>query len=798
MLTDLRLALRMFRRAPGFSAIAVLVIALGAGANATVFSVVRAVLIEPLPFAAPDRLVSIWPGTFLSNGDLEFARERTRTLAAIAAVSPGWSVSMTGAGDPVRWTAAKVSANLFDVLGATPLLGRTLHAGEDLPGRTRVIVLSHAAWQSQFAGDQRVIGRTISVEGAPHQVVGVMRPDFELLGRRADVWMPFPFDRSSSQWKMRAAQGIARLADGVDAGAAGTELRSLAPDWRQALGYGTEWGRDAAAEPVRATSIGETRDPLLLLAGAVGLIVLLTATNLGTLLMGRHVGRLRELGMRTALGATRARIIRQALVESGVLAIAGAAAGAIAAWLALPAFIALLPADMPRLAAIAVDVPVLATVVMVSVIAVLVFGVAPTLIADRPGRLTASLRVEIGRASGPGPAARRALHVLVVGQVALATVIGAGALLMARSLSALGNVPPGFDPERVLTLKIQPSGPDARELSRAVEYYRRVMNAVSAVPGVLQVGAINHLPLSGYNWVAPVRAGDQPLAPGSTPPRISWRMIDGPYFTAMTIPIRAGRAFTDLDGPASEQVAIVNDAFAERFFGSPAAAVGRIIQIGFGPTETASTVVGVVGSVRHTSLAEAPAPEFYRPLAQTLPVAVAVVAKTAGRPDGVAPAVRQAVWSVNRDVPIADMQPLASVLASTLGRPRLMAVVLTVFGLVGLAVVICGVYGVTAYFVRLRQKEMGIRLALGAAPADVGRLVLGQGLAYALAGLGIGLPAALAASALIRSLLYGTSPADPLTFVALAAVILAASISATLVPALRARRVNPASVLRQT
>jgi hypothetical protein len=314
---------------------------------------------------------------------------------------------------------------------------------------------------------------------------------------------------------------------------------------------------------------------------------------------------------------------------------------------------------------------------------------------------------------------------------------------------------------------------------------------------VLEVGAINHLPLSGYNWVAPVRAGDQPLPPGATPPRVSWRMIDGPYFSAMTIPLRAGRAFTDLDGPASEQVAIVSEAFAERFFGSPAAAVGRIIQIGFGQTDTPTTVVGVVGSVRHISLAEAPAPEFYRPLAQTLPVAVAVVAKTAGRPDGVAPAVRQAVWSVNRDVPIADMQPLTAVLGGTLGRPRLMAIVLTAFGLIGLTVVICGVYGVAAYFVRLRQQEMGIRLALGAAPADVGRLVLGQGLAYALAGLAVGLPAALAAAALIRNLLYGTSPADPLTFVALTAVILVATTCGTLVPALRARRVNPASVLRQ-
>jgi predicted permease len=795
MLADLRLAVRMFRRAPGFSAIAVLVIALGAGANATVFSVVRAVLIEPLPFAEPDRLVSIWPDTFLSNGDLEFARERTRNFAAIGAVSPGWSVSMTGAGDPVRWTAAKVSGNLFEVLGATPLLGRTFTADEDRPGRTRVMVLSHAAWQSQFAGDRQVVGRTLTVDGAPHEIVGVMPAEFELPGRRADVWLPFPFDRASSQWKMRASQGIARLADTADVDAAGTELRALAPEWRRTLGYGADWGRDAAVEPVREASIGATRDPLLLLAGAVGMLVLLTATNLGTLLMGRHVGRLREIGMRTALGATRGRIIRQAVVESGALAIAGAAAGTMAAWLALPAFTALLPADMPRVAAIALDVPVLATVVTVSVLAVLTFGVGPTLLAGRPGLGTASLRVA---ASGPGPAARRALHALVVGQVALATVIGAGALLLARSLAALGSEPPGFDPDRVLTLKIQPAGQDARELGRTVEYYRRVMSAVAAVPGVLEVGAINHLPLSGYSWVAPVRVGNQPDGPGSTPPRLAWRMIDGAYFAALRIPVRAGRVFTNLDGPASEQVAIVNDALAERYFGTAAAAVGRVIHIGgFGP-EIPATVVGVVGGVRHDSLAERPAPEFYRPLAQTLGVGVAVVAKTADAPDAVAAAVRQAVWSVNRDVPIAEMQPLAAVLGSTLGRPRLMAIVLTVFGLVGLAVVVCGVYGVAAYFVRLRQREMGIRLALGAAPAQVGRLVLGQGLGYALAGLGLGLPAALAGSALIRNLLYGTSPSDPLTFAALTAVILAATLCATLVPSLRARRVNPATVLRHS
>ena len=793
MLADLRLALRMFRRAPGFSAIAVLVIALGAGANATVFSVVRAVLIEPLPFTAPDRLVSVWPDTFLSNGDLEFARSRARSFSAVGAVSPGWSVTMLGAGDPVRWTAAKISANLFDVLGAAPLVGRTFSAGEDLPGRTGVVVLSYSTWQAQFAADPNVLGRTITVEGAPHQIIGVMRSDFELLGRRADVWLPFPFDRASSQWKMRASEGIARLADGSDAASAGIELRALAPDWRQAFGYGSEWGRDRAIESLSTASVGDTRDPLLLLAAAVGLIVLLTATNLGTLLMGRHVGRQRELSVRAALGATRARLIRQALVESVVLALAGTAAGVLAAWIALPAFVALLPPDMPRVAVIAVDLPVLAIVAAAAMLSVLVFGVAPSLLAERPGRL-AGLRVA---AAGPSSGARRALRVLVVGPVAVATIIGAGAILTARSLASLSQVPPGFEPDQVLTLKIQPSGADARELGRAIAYYRRVMAEVAAVPGVTDVGALNHRPLSGYNWVAPVRVSDDPIALDATPPRIAWRMIDGGYFRAMRIPVRAGRVFSELDGPASEQVTIVNEAFAERFFGTSAAAVGRTVRLTAGQAETATTIVGVVGSVRHLSLATAPAPEFYRPLAQTLPVAVAIVAKTTGRPDAVAAAVRQAVWSVNRDVPIADMQPLTSVLGGTLGRPRLMTTVLTVFGVVGLGVVICGVYGVAAYFVRLRQKEMGIRLALGAAPAEIGRLVLGQGVCYAAAGLGIGLPAALAASAMIRSLLFGISSRDSFTFILISGVILTSTIVATLVPAIRARRVNPSTVLRQ-
>lgn len=798
MLQDIRLAFRSLRQYPGFSALAILIVALGAGANASVFSVVRAVLLEPLPYARPDRLVSIWPTGFVSNADVEFLRTRGRSFSAVASSSPGWTMSMLGAGDPVRITGAKTSANLFDVLGAPPLLGRTFAPGEDAPGRHRVAVLSHGLWQARFNSDPAVLGRVVTLEDAPHQIIGVMPADFELLGRDAELWMPLPFDATSPFWKGTVSQAIGRLREGVDVETTTRELRSLIPDWQRQLAYEKDWGQGLVAAPLRDLVIGDVRRPLLVLLGAVGLIVLLTAANLGTLLLGRHVARRREMAVRGALGASAWRLVRQATTESLVLALLGAAAGLLVARATLPALVRLLPPEMPRLAAIDIDPLVLAAVCAASTVSVLLFGVAPSLVASGFSRRTAEALQPLLRlgTQTEGRASRRTLHALVLIQVALAIVLGIGAVLMMRSLVALQRVDAGFEPAHVLTLKLQPSGERYRGLGRSLAYYRRVMEQIGALPGVQAVGAINHLPLSGYNWVSTVRLDERPLPPGMSPPTVGWRMIDGAYFQAMRIPLRAGRMFSEHDTQQSQQVVIVNETFATQFFGDAPSALGRVIRTGSASGEQTPTIVGVVGNVRHRALAEEPRPEMYRPVAQSFAIALALTVRTSGPPGQSVAAVREAVWSVDRNVAIADLLPLTTLLRESLGRPRLIAMLLLVFAGVGLTIVLSGVYGVVAYTARRREREIGIRLALGAAPASVSGLVLRQGVAYALGGLALGVPMALAATGVMRGLLFGIQPRDPVTFIGLCALVAGTTVAATIVPARRARRVEPATVLR--
>lgn len=788
---DVRLALRSFRQHPGFSALAVLIIALGAGANASVFSVVKAVLIEPLPYARPDELIAIWPDRFVSNADVDFLRTRARSFVQVASSSPGWTMSLVGAGDAQRVTATKVSANAFDTLGVRPWLGRTFASDEDRPGRNRVAILSHALWQSKFRGEPAAVGHVVTLENAPHEIIGVMGPEFELLGRDAEIWMPLPFDRTSRFWTGTVSQGIARLRAGISVDATARELRSLVPEWRRALGYEQDWGQGATVAPLRDRVVGDVRQPLVILIGAVGLIVMLTASNVGTLLLGRHVARRREMAVRGALGASSWRLARQAATESAVLAVVGSAAGIAVAHVTLPALVRLLPPDMPRVAAMDIDPFVLAAVVAASLISVLAFGTLPSLAGVRPS-LQPLLRLGSQSETRAG---RRTLNVLVIGQLAVAIVLGVAAALMVRSLLALQNVHPGFEASPVLTLKLQPSNNlFGDSVARSASYYDRMFDRVAAVTGVARVAAINHLPLSGYNWNTTVTLDERPLPPGVSPPMVRWRMIHGPYFEAMQIPLLAGRSFTSHDTDDTPSVAIVNEAFARRFLDGVRGAVGRTIRTGTGRTRV--LVVGVAGDVRHVSLSQQPAPEMYRPYAQSFVLPMALVMRTDDAPMRTAASVREAVWAVDRSVAIADMLPLTTLLRESLGQPRLLATLLLVFASVGLAIVLSGVYGVVAYSVRRREREMGIRLALGAAPASVGWLVVRQGVVFAVAGLTLGVPISLALSGLLRSQLFGIQPRDPATVTGLCALVAATTVAATLFPAIRAQRVDPAAVLK--
>lgn len=790
MLQEIRLAVRSFRRYPAFAALAVAIVALGAGANAAVFAVVHAVLLRPLPYTDPDRLVAIAPTSFLSIRDVDFLRGRSHTFADVAASSPGWMMPLTGVGDPVQIITARPSPNLFDMLGVRPLYGRLFEAGDGTPGRRSVIVLGHRLWQSRFGGDPNVIGRTITLNGGPVEIVGVLQANAGVLDLDAEAWMPF--ERDTQLDAARNSLGYARLRPGVDIDTALRELRVLMPQARRETG-GAEISPEAIQlAPLARAIVGDLRTSLLLVAAAVGLLVLLTAANLGTLLLEHQIGRRRDAAVRTALGASRARLAREAVVENTLLAFGGAIAGLIGARIALPALVHILPREIPRLGEVTIDPAVIATVLAASVFTVLIFGVTPSLIA-----MPASLKPLLGEwAQSDSRGSRRLLDLLVVSQLALAVVLGLGAALMARSLWALQQVDPGFDAERVLTVRLQPGDPRYRGPGRTLAYYREVTGRVAAVPGVTRVGVINHIPLSGYDWGRTVQPDGQPALPTSSVPRFGWRMIDGDYFAAMGIPLRAGRQFANSDTANAPPVVIVNETGARRLFQTVDAAIGRGIRMKDPVGEAHAVIVGVVADVRHRSIASPAEPEFYSPVAQAFGMAMTLVVRTDGPPAAVGASVRTAVWSVDPNVAIAGMGPMTTMVRENLGRPRMLATLLLVFAAVGSAIVICGVYGVVAYTVRRRERELGIRAALGAGRGSLHALVLRQGLRYAIASIIVGLPAALAVGRLMRGLLYGVQPHDAVTVAALCAAVVATTLLAATVPAVRAGRVDPAKVLR--
>lgn len=784
---DLTLAFRNLLRRPAFTVTALLLLSLGAGANAAVFSVVRGILLRPLPYHEPDRLVAIWPTTFVNNEDLTFWRERTRSFEGIAANSPGWMMSLVVPGrEPVKVTGGRTSDNFFTTLGVNAALGRTIRPGDSAPSRARVVVLSAGIYREQFASDPGVIGRRVLLDNVEHEVVGVMPEGFEFLEPGTDVWAPMPFDPASAQNRAQFSMPFARLNPGVTADVASAELLQLVPEMRDSLKKTAEWGREGRVVPLQEHVTGDVRSTLLILLAAVGLILLLAAVNLGTLVLGRAIERTREMAVRTALGASRRRLVRQLMAEQTVLAAAGALLGLLLARVTLPILVSRIPPEMPRQGEIAFDTTVFLTVFAATVLVSVSMALLPVVAAARP-ELQSLLRQN---QSTETPGRRRALGSLVAAQIALAIVLGIGAGLMLRTLWNLQQVDPGFTTDNVLTFRLQTTS-KPMNLTQGLAYFEQVLDRVRALPGVTSVGAIQHLPMSGYNWTANVWRPERPPAPGAERPQAIWRFVGWDYFRTMGIALAAGRPFTSQDRVDAPAVAIVNEALARREFGSVEAAVGKRLTSYSAGGERISEVIGVIRDVRFMSLDKAADPEIYRPLAQTFMFPMAFVVRTAGGASTIGPAVRQAAFAVDPMIAVAEMQPLAQLVAGSLGRPRLLAMLLSVFAAVGLALGTIGVYGVVAYRVRQQEREFGIRLALGAGPERIAQGVITQGITYAAAGLAIGVPVALALSRLLESVLYGVTPRDPLTFVLLPGAIAATTLIACAIPARRAARVNP-------
>ena len=796
MLHDVRFGIRNLVRRPGYALTALVLLALGTGANAAVFSVVRGVLLRPLPFSEPEQLVAVWPDEFVSNDEIGFWRERTRTLIAMASVSPGWLMALVGDGElPLKVTGARVSENLFAMLGTAPTLGRTFAEGEGTPGRDRVAVISDTLWRQRFAADRAVLGRIVLVDQVPHEVIGVMPPGFEVFGRGTDLWVPLVFAPGSPLHRQTFSMTLGRLGVGVTPEVASRELRSLVPEMRRTLAKPEEWGRTLHVRGLQEAITGKVRPTLVLLLGAVGFILLLGAVNLGTLVLGGSIVRARELAVRTAVGASRSRLIRQLLMEQTVLATAGSLAGLALARALLPLLVARIPPEVPRQSEIALDVVVFATILSVSVGLAVAMAFVPALIAIRPG-LQPLLRQQTGTDT---PARQRALGGLVAAQVALALVLGIGATLTLRSLWHLQRVDPGFDPVGALTFRLQTTS-SHRALTTGVPYLQRIGERVGSLPGVTALGAINHLPMSGYAWSINIHRPDAPPAAGTQPPRAAWRFVWGDYFGAMRIPIITGRGFRDADISGAPDVAIVNQRLAREHFGSATAALGQhLIQQGGGrPGPFDVEIVGVVGDVRHNGLDNPAPPEIYRPLQQTFMFPMQLVLRSSVDPAGLAGAVRQAAYEVDPAVPVADLQSLPAVLADSLGRPRLLAFLFSIFAAIGVLLSGVGLYGVVAVRVGQRMREMGIRMALGASPRSVARDVVGQGLRFAIGGLLVGLPAAFVLTRYMDSVIFVITPRDPLTFVLLPLLLVAVTTLACYLPARRAARVDPVATMRAT
>jgi putative ABC transport system permease protein len=790
---DVRYAVRALARRPAFTAVAVLTLALGIGANAAIFSVVRGVLLQPLPFRAPERLVAFNAEKFIANAEMLFLRENARTLNGVAAISPGWGMALTGIGEATQLRTARVSTNLLDVLGVRPLIGRTFVDRESIPGEETVALLGHALWTERFGGDAGVVGRRIVLDGTPYTIIGVLPRNVEVLGPQPDLWTPLVIDPTA--WFHRGATSwmVGRLRDGATLEQSRAEVATFFPRMREAFEYPPEHYANVSLLPMQERTVGSVRRALLVLLAAVGFIVLIAGSNVGNLLLMRAAGRRREIAVRTALGASRSRIIAQMLVESVVLALGGAAAGVALGAAGVRALRGSLPPDTPRLTEISLDGTVLAVCAALAILIGVAFGLAPAFLASR-GDAQDALRGSRGVAGRAGGERTRAS--LVVAEVALTLVLVIGAGLMMRTLWSLTHVATGFSPEGVLTMRVQPSGERYNTSARQVEYVVSVLERLRALPGVQATGAIHHLPLSGYAWYSNIDIEGRVRTPNETPLRSGWRIVQGDYFQAMGIPLLRGRTFSASDTREAQQVVVVNDEFAraawpgedpigKRFTAGNATRVGGAV-----------TVIGVVGGVRHVTLDASPGPEMYRAMSQTTAGAMTLTIRTAGEPMAIAGLARQTVRDAGAEVPISDLRSLEEVMSASVARPRLIMALLMVFAGVGVVLGAVGVYGVIAYAVGERRREIGVRIALGAEPRTVASSVVLRGVRYAAIGVGVGLVGAFAVTRLMRTLVFGVSTTDPATFVGLSVFLIMVAALASYLPARQAARTDPMVALR--
>ncbi len=802
---DIRFGLRHLLRSPGFTVVAGLTLALGIGANTAIFSVVQAVLLEPLAYKDAGRLVTVLHrGTapVAPANYLDWRKQATTSFAAMGAAQV-WNPNLTGVDQPETVRALQVTQSLLPMLGVEPALGRVFAAGEDQPGRDREAVLSYKLWQRRFGGQPDVIGQQVTLNGEQYTVVGVMPPSFQFApfwATRTELWVPLSLEARQQDRLGQSLRVFARLNEGATLDQARAEIGTVTARLERQY-PGTN--RECRVTPLKENVVGKVETPLLLMLGAVAFVLVIACANVAHMLLARASDRRKEFALRSALGAGRARLVRQLLTESLLLSALGAMAGLLLARWALRAIVALSTPNLPRIETVELGGGSLLFLLGATAATALLFGVAPAL---QTAAQSLSVALKESSRGSSGARGQRLRGFLVTSEFALALTLLVGAGLLMRSFRALQAVDAGFDPRGVVSMVVSVTGSSEAEGGRREVFYRQLLERVRALPGIEAAGAINHLPLVGDMWGTSVRIGGRPQPrPGEEPGGI-YRVAMPGYLETMRIPLRRGRTFTGGDKLGTPGVAILNERAAAEFFAGEDP-IGQRVALGAqSPQPEWLTVIGVVADAAQHDWAARTEPEIYIAALQSREFLglgesrsgyITLVARTRGNSAEAAPALKSAVWALNRGLPISEVVTMEQALEDATAQPRFLMLLAGIFAGIALVLAAVGIYGVMAYSVSRRTREIGIRMSLGADQATVLRMVLAQGIRQALLGVVAGVAASLVLSRLLEHLLYGVAATDPLTFALSAAVLGAAALLAACLPAARAVRVPPVTALRE-
>jgi len=799
---DLRYGLRMLAKNPGFTAVAVVSLALGIGGNSAMFSIVNSVLLRPLPYPEPGRLVRVTG--YYPKGALKVLRDDSRAMD-IAGYLAGSEFNLTGQGEAMRLVGSAVSANLFSVLGTQASIGRTFEDGEDVPGSDRKVILSQALWRKKFSGDPAIVGRMITIDGVGREVVGVMPASFGFPSFEEQLWIPLRMDSRDAEdfWGKGFMPEIARLRPGATLPQAQNELRPLIARAITQFSYpmARTWNSDAAVLALQDDQVHNVRQKLLLLFSAVGFVLLIACANVASLLLSRSVARSKEMALRASLGASRGRILRQLLTESVVLALAGGGLGLALAFFFLAVLKSALPAETPRLPQTGMDWQTLAFVAVLAILSGIVSGLVPALSASRVNLAGA---IKTGGQRSRGAAGVRLRGWLVAGEVALTVVLVVGAGLLIKSLWRLTQVDPGFKTDRILTVRISPSQSDCADRVRCAAFYEELVQRVRAISGISEVAAVNAVPLGAELPAVVVDLEGHPRRPAETLAPTPWAgAITPEYFHMLRIPLLAGRNLGAADGIKAPAVVLVSASTA-RLFWPGENAVGKHLKTVW--EQQWRTVIGVVADVRQYDLANnTPAwikGTIYMPypqavdLTEQIPAAMNLLFKTNADAGRVSAEVRGLVASLNPNVPVGEVRSMDEVVNASTSQPRSLMWLFVSFAVSALILAAIGVYGVVSFSAAQRSYEIGVRVALGATRGSVFGMVLGEGLRLVFMGLAAGVAVSIMLARMLTSLLYGVSAYDPITFLAVGVLLIATAALAGFLPARRASRIDPLTALR--